>query len=71
MYFDNLTMAGIVAVSLYAFLPLLFGRETLRVAEAAESVTAPRDAAREAKRMVQAGRGNGGAGSLNPAPPGG
>jgi len=33
MYFDNLTIAGIAAASLYALLPLLFGRETLRVKE--------------------------------------
>lgn len=31
MYFDNLTIAGIVAVSLYALLPVLFGKEILRV----------------------------------------
>jgi hypothetical protein len=33
MYFDNLTIAGILAAALYAFLPLLFGRETLHVEE--------------------------------------
>jgi hypothetical protein len=31
MYFDNLTIAGIVAASLVAFVPLVFGREILRV----------------------------------------
>ena len=33
MYFDNLTMAGLLTVALYALLPLLFGREMLRVEE--------------------------------------
>jgi hypothetical protein len=31
MYVDNLTIAGILVVSFYALLPLLFGREFLRV----------------------------------------
>jgi len=33
MYFDNLSLAGIAVVALYGLLPLLFGRETLRVEE--------------------------------------
>ena len=33
MYFDNLTIAGILVVSLYGLLPLLFGGEILRVNE--------------------------------------
>ena len=31
MFFDNLTVAGVAIVSLYGFLPLLFGREFIRV----------------------------------------
>ncbi len=31
MYFDNLTIAGLIALVPYALLPLLFGRETVRV----------------------------------------
>ena len=33
MYFDNLTIAGILMVAPYALLPLLFGREMLRIAD--------------------------------------
>jgi hypothetical protein len=33
MYFDNLTIAGLIALVPYALLPLLFGRETVRVQE--------------------------------------
>ena len=33
MYFDNLTIAGILVVALYGLLPLLFGREIIRVEE--------------------------------------
>lgn len=33
MYFDNLTIAGILMVAPYALLPLLFGRELVRVAD--------------------------------------
>jgi hypothetical protein len=33
MYFDNLTIAGITVATVTALLPLLFGREALRVAE--------------------------------------
>lgn len=33
MYFDNLTLAGIAAVTVYGLLPFLFGREMLRVEE--------------------------------------
>jgi hypothetical protein len=33
MYFDNLTIAGILVASAYGLLPLLFGRELWRVAE--------------------------------------
>jgi hypothetical protein len=31
MYIDNLTIAGVLIVSAYALLPLLFGREFFRV----------------------------------------
>ena len=31
MYIDNLTIAGILAASIYGLLPMLFGREFLRV----------------------------------------
>ena len=33
MYFDNLTLAGILMTVPYALLPLLFGQEILRVRE--------------------------------------
>jgi predicted histidine transporter YuiF (NhaC family) len=33
MFFDNLSMAGLLVVMPYALLPLLFGREFLRVME--------------------------------------
>ena len=33
MFFDHLTFAGIAIVSLYGLLPLLFGKELLRVEE--------------------------------------
>jgi hypothetical protein len=33
MYFDNLTLAGIAVVAVYALLPFVFGREMLRVEE--------------------------------------
>jgi hypothetical protein len=33
MYIDNLTIAGILVVIPFALLPLLFGREILRVEE--------------------------------------
>lgn len=33
MYFDNLTITGLLAAGLYLLLPLLFGREILRVEE--------------------------------------
>jgi hypothetical protein len=33
MYFDNLTIAGLVTAGLYLLLPLLFGRELVRVEE--------------------------------------
>jgi hypothetical protein len=33
MYFDTLTIAGILMVAPYALLPFLFGRELLRVAD--------------------------------------
>lgn len=47
MYFDNLTIAGTLAVSLYALLPLLFGKEFLRVHEDDESVALATPAASE------------------------
>ena len=37
MYFDNLTLAGILMVVPYALLPLLFGSELLRFSEDQES----------------------------------
>ncbi|MGA7979365.1 MAG: hypothetical protein WCA32_03965 [Chromatiaceae bacterium] len=33
MYFDNLTIVGLAAISLYGLLPLAFGREFLWVKE--------------------------------------
>ena len=33
MYFDNLTIAGLVAATLTALIPFLFGREMIRVRE--------------------------------------
>jgi hypothetical protein len=43
MYIDQLTIAGMLTVGLYALLPLLFGREVIRVDDeaAAEPVRAP------------------------------
>ena len=38
MFIDNLTIAGVAAASLYALLPLFFGKETLRVSESADPV---------------------------------
>ena len=34
MFFDNLTIAGIAVIACFAILPLLFGKEFLRVEEA-------------------------------------
>lgn len=42
MYFDNLTIAGILVVALYGLLPLLFGREIIRVEADSETQPAPR-----------------------------
>jgi hypothetical protein len=41
MYFDNLTIAGLLALVPYALLPLLFGRETIRVQEIEGGVDIP------------------------------
>ena len=41
MYFDNLTIAGLVALVPYALLPLLFGRETVSVQETEEGSEIP------------------------------
>jgi hypothetical protein len=41
MYFDNLTIAGLLALVPYVLLPLLFGRETVRVQETEEGVEIP------------------------------
>ena len=41
MYFDNLTIAGLAVASLTALLPLVFGRETLRVREDDTTASAP------------------------------
>ena len=39
MYFDNLTIAGILMLAPYALLPVLFGRELIRVDEREEETS--------------------------------
>jgi hypothetical protein len=60
MYVDNLTIAGVLAASLYAFLPLLFGRETLRIEEGTGTGRGPRGApvpaTRETKSRADCGK---------------
>jgi hypothetical protein len=41
MYFDNLTIAGVLVASAYGLLPLLFGREFWRVAEDCADIAQP------------------------------
>jgi len=41
MYFDNLTIAGVAVASVTALLPLLFGKEALRVREEDTSSPSP------------------------------
>ena len=41
MYFDNLTIAGIAVALMTALLPLLFGKEALRVVEDEATATDP------------------------------
>lgn len=60
MYFDNLTIAGVLVAAAYALLPLLFGREFWRVAdddaEAAPLPTATPAAAAHARRAKELAR---------------
>jgi hypothetical protein len=71
MFFDNLTIAGLVAVSFYALLPLLFGKEILRVEEDAETPATQGYHPGRKERPDPAGCGADPAGGLNPATPGG
>jgi hypothetical protein len=41
MYFDSLTIAGLAVASVTAILPLLFGREMIRVQEDGTTATTP------------------------------
>jgi hypothetical protein len=45
MYFDNITIVGLAVAFLTALLPLLFGKEALRVRE--DDTPTPEGAARE------------------------
>lgn len=53
MYFDNVTIAGLAVAFLTALLPLLFGKEALRVQEDDPSTAQPETRERaESPRLV-------------------
>lgn len=58
MYLDNLTIAGLLITSLYALVPLLFGKETLRVEDdqdIEQSRSSRRPSARETRNGAPVG----------------
>lgn len=57
MYFDNLTLAGLAVAGLYLLLPLLFGRELLRVEEAETAGDTPARPTRIVAATPCGGRG--------------